>query len=103
MAAVFDHTPKFELGSWNWTFNATQYVPSAKDLALAGPRMFMKLGHMFAVPEAVDNVFGMRFGRTIIPEATGASIIDAMTTAAAVNYKGKRSYTSRGTSTGGCG
>jgi hypothetical protein len=82
-AAAFDNTARFDLGSWNWSlaFNATQYVPSAKDLALAGPRMFMKLGSFLAVPEAVDNIFGVRMGQRIIPEATGAGIIDAATTA----------------------
>ena len=59
--------------------NVTQYVPSARDLALAGPRMFMKLGSFLTVPDAVDNIFGQR----IIPEATGAGIVNAMTTAAA--------------------
>jgi hypothetical protein len=83
-AAALDHTSKFDLGSWNWTaFNATQYVPSAKDLALAGPRMMMKLGSFLTVPDAVDNVFGIRLGQRIIPEATGAGIVDAVTTAAA--------------------
>jgi hypothetical protein len=88
-AAVFDHTHKLDVASWNWTsFNASQYVPSAKDLALAGPRMFMKLGSFLAVPEAVDNIFGLRvgLGQRIIPEATGgagAGIVDAATTAAA--------------------
>jgi hypothetical protein len=61
----------------------TQYVPSAKDLALAGPRIFMKLGSFLQVPEAVDNIFGVRMGQRIIPEATGAGMIDAMTTVAA--------------------
>jgi hypothetical protein len=72
--------------SWtgNWSsVNVTQYVPSARDLALAGPRMFMKLGSFLTVPEAVDNIFGVRMGQRIIPEATGAGIIDAATTAAA--------------------
>lgn len=84
--AAIDHVaiPRFELGSWNWTFNATQYVPSAKDLALAGPRMFMKLGSFIAVPEAIDNIFGgVTLGNRIIPEATGAGIVEAVTTAAA--------------------
>ena len=80
--AAFDNTARFDIGSWanNWTsVNVTQYVPSARDLALAGPRMFMKLGSFFAVPEAVDNIFGQR----IIPEATRAGVVNAMTTAAA--------------------
>ncbi|TVY62846.1 hypothetical protein LSUE1_G008171 [Lachnellula suecica] len=88
MAAIVDNGARFDLGSWtgNWTaFNATQYVPSAKDLALAGPRMFMKLGSFLAVPEAVDNIFGVRMGQRFIPEATlaGAGIVEASTTAAA--------------------
>lgn len=87
-AAVIDHTPKLDVASWNWTyFNASQYVPSARDLALAGPRMFMKLGSFLVVPEAVDTIFGLRagLGQRIIPEATGgvgAGIVDAATTAA---------------------
>ncbi|KAH8651510.1 ubiquitin-protein ligase-like protein [Tricladium varicosporioides] len=84
--AAFENTARFDLGSWaaNWTaFNATQYVPSAKDLALAGPRMFMKLGSFLAVPEAVDNIFGVRMGQRFVPEATGAGIVEAVTTAAA--------------------
>jgi hypothetical protein len=87
-AAVFDNTSRFDLGSWtaNWTnFNATQYIPSAKDLALAGPRMFLKLGSYLPVSEAVDNIFGVRLGASYIPEATGAGggIVEAVTTAAA--------------------
>ncbi|TVY13410.1 hypothetical protein LARI1_G007809, partial [Lachnellula arida] len=72
-------------GFWttNWTaaFNATQYVPSAKDLALAGPRMFMKIGSFLDV----DNIFGVRMGQRIIPEATGGGgdFVQAATTAAA--------------------
>lgn len=58
-------------------------MPSAKDLALAGPRMFMKLGSFLAVPEAVDNIFGVRMGARIIPPPTGHSgIVEAVTTAA---------------------
>ncbi|CZR63179.1 probable ASI3 Putative integral membrane E3 ubiquitin ligase, role in negative regulation of amino acid uptake [Phialocephala subalpina] len=84
-AATLENAHKLDIGSWgNWSFNATQYVPSAKDLALAGPRMFMKLGSMLTFPEAVDNILGGgRFGGRIIPEATGAGIVDAVTTAAA--------------------
>ncbi|KAF4634102.1 hypothetical protein G7Y89_g3995 [Cudoniella acicularis] len=84
--AAFENTARFDLGSWtaNWTaFNATQYVPSARDLALAGPRMFMKLGSFLAVPETVDNIFGVRIGQRVIPEATGAGIVEAVTTTAA--------------------
>ncbi|TVY39255.1 Protein ASI3 [Lachnellula occidentalis] len=72
-------------GFWttNWTaaFNATQYVPSAKDLALAGPRMFMKIGSFLDV----DNIFGVRMGQRIIPDATGGggNFVEAATTAAA--------------------
>ena len=43
----------------------------------------MKLGSFLAVPETLDNVFGLRMGQRIIPEATGAGIFDAATTAAA--------------------
>ncbi|KAK6586980.1 hypothetical protein PZA11_000270 [Diplocarpon coronariae] len=83
--AAFEHPPKFDFGSWNWTFNATQYVPSAKDLALAGPRMVMKLGSFLAVPETVENIFvGVRLGQRTIPAATGnGEIEDAMATTAA--------------------
>ena len=42
------------------SFNMTQFVPSARDLALAGPRMFMKVGSFLGVPDAVDNIFGSR-------------------------------------------
>ncbi|KAH7355268.1 ubiquitin-protein ligase-like protein [Rhexocercosporidium sp. MPI-PUGE-AT-0058] len=89
MAATAFEQPRFDLGgAWNWTFNATQYVPSAKDLALAGPRMFMKLGSFLTVPEAVDNIFGgVRLGQRIIPAATGNGVIvDAVTTAAAGGF-----------------
>lgn len=75
---------RFDISSWatNWTsVNVTQYVPSAKDLALAGPRMFRRIGSFLAVPEAVDTIFGSRMGR-VIPEATGAGIFDAATAAA---------------------
>ena len=87
MAAIMvDNIGRFDIGSWtgNWSsVNVTQYVPSAKDLALAGPRMFKKIGSFLTVPEAVDNIFGVRMGQSIIPEATGAGIVDAATTAAA--------------------
>ncbi|KAH7411314.1 ubiquitin-protein ligase-like protein [Cadophora sp. MPI-SDFR-AT-0126] len=99
-AAAFEQHPKFDLGgAWNWTFNATQYVPSAKDLALAGPRMFMKLGSFLAVPEAVDNIFGgVRLGQRIIPEATGnGGIVDAVTTAAAAGGIGTANAIQAGT------
>lgn len=80
----FDNAGRFDIPSWatNWTYvNVSQYVPSAKDLALAGPRMFRRIGSLLTVPEAVDNIFGARMGR-IIPEATGAGFFDAATTAA---------------------
>ncbi len=92
MAATFDSP----IGSWNWTlgFNATNYVPSAKDLALAGPRMFMKLGNIFTLPDGVDNIFGIRLGQSTIPAATGgvvgASIVEAATTAAAGGVGGEK-------------
>ncbi|KAG9232799.1 ubiquitin-protein ligase-like protein [Amylocarpus encephaloides] len=87
-AHVFDNTTRFDIASWtaNWTnFNATQFISSAKDLALAGPRMFLKLGSLLPVPEAVDLIFGVRLGQRIIPEATGvgAGVVEAVTTAAA--------------------
>ena len=81
-----DSTGRFDIGAWagNWSsVNVTQFVPSARDLALAGPRMFRKIGSYLTVPEAVDNIFGVRLGQRIIPEATGAGMIDAATTAAA--------------------
>ncbi|RFU30172.1 hypothetical protein B7463_g6159, partial [Scytalidium lignicola] len=80
--AAFDNTARFDIGSWagNWT-NVTNYIPSPKDLALAGPRMFMKLGSLFAVPEAVDGLFG-GFGQRVIPEATPHNIVNAATAAA---------------------
>ncbi|TAQ85437.1 hypothetical protein B7494_g6229 [Chlorociboria aeruginascens] len=86
-ASIVDNGARFDIGSWttNWTsVNVTQYVPSAKDLALAGPRMFMKLGSLLA-PEAVDGIFGVRMGQRIISEATGSmpGIVDAATTSAA--------------------
>jgi hypothetical protein len=84
-ATMVDNTGRFDIGSWagNWSsVNVTQYVPSAKDLALAGPRMFKKIGSFLTVPEAVDNIFGVRMGQRIIPEATGAGILNAATTAA---------------------
>ena len=86
-AAALDNAGRFDMPSWatNWTsVNVTQYVPSARDLALAGPRMFMKLGTFLQVPDAVDNIFGARLGQRIIPEATGSGIVDAATTAVAV-------------------
>jgi hypothetical protein len=86
MAEVaFENSPRFDVASWaaNWTsVNVTQYVPSAKDLALAGPRMFMKLGSFLAVPDVVDNIFGGGVGQRIMPTAAGAGIFDAATTAA---------------------
>lgn len=85
---AFDQAGRFEIPSWaNWTsVNMTQYVPSAKDLALAGPRMFMKLGSFLAVPDTLDNIFGVRMGQRIIPEATragGAAALGSATTAVA--------------------
>src|ERR1700710_2527976 len=85
-ANALDHTGRFDIPSWatNWTsVNMTQYVPSARDLALAGPRMFMKLGSFLAVPDTIDNMFGVRMGQRIIPEATAAGILDAGHTPAA--------------------
>ncbi|KAI9649614.1 hypothetical protein NHQ30_002195 [Ciborinia camelliae] len=86
--AMLDNGTKFDIASWtNWTaVNVTQYVPSARDLALAGPRMVMKLGSFLTVPETVDNILGIRMGARIIPAATGARIADptASTTATVV-------------------
>jgi hypothetical protein len=60
----------------------TQYIPSAKDLLLAGPRMGMKIGSFFlALPEAIDGVLGGRVGQRIIPEATSIDTMEALTTA----------------------
>ncbi|KAG9246219.1 ubiquitin-protein ligase-like protein [Calycina marina] len=66
-------------GNWTLSINMTQLVPSARDLALAGPRMVMR------AKDAVNNLFGGRIviGQRIIPEATGAGIVDAATTAVA--------------------
>lgn len=77
-ATAVDNARRFDMPSWaNWTaVNVTQYVPSARDLALAGPRMFMKLGSFLSVPEAI----GARMGQRTIPEATGS--VHAATTAA---------------------
>lgn len=73
-ATVFDTTQS----SWNWTLNGT--LPSAKDLALAGPRVLMKIGS-FLVPQTIDNMFGARLGQRVIPDATGATVVEAFTTA----------------------
>ncbi|KAH8808902.1 ubiquitin-protein ligase-like protein [Xylogone sp. PMI_703] len=83
-AAAFDNTSRFDIGYWagNWT-NVTNYIPSPRDLALAGPRMFMKLGSLFAVPEAVDGIFG-GIGQRVIPEATPHNLVNAATTATAM-------------------
>ncbi|KAM3069409.1 hypothetical protein ACMFMG_005515 [Clarireedia jacksonii] len=91
-STVLDNGTKFELTSWtNWTaVNITQYVPSAKDLALAGPRMVMKLGSFLTIPEAVDNIFGARMGARMIPEATAAGLPDpgeTITAAAAASIR----------------
>lgn len=66
--------------AWNWTFNSS--LPSAKDLALAGPRVIMKITS-FLVPSAIDNMFsGVQLGeQRMIPEATGGGIVEAITTA----------------------
>jgi hypothetical protein len=85
-ANELDQAGRFDIPSWatNWTsVNMTQYVPSAKDLALAGPRMFMKLGSFLTVPDTLDNIFGVRMGQRIIPEATGAGMLGSATTAVA--------------------
>jgi hypothetical protein len=78
--SAFDNTSaRFDVGSWA---NMTQYVPSAKDLLLAGPRMGMKMGSLFvALSEAIDDVLGGRMGQRVIAEPTRMHGIDAVTTA----------------------
>lgn len=90
--AMLDNSTKFDIASWtNWTaVNITNYVPSARDLALAGPRMVMKLGSLLTVPETVDNILGIRMGGRIIPEATGAGIPDSMETITSAAVAGIR-------------
>ncbi|PQE10174.1 hypothetical protein CJF32_00000710 [Rutstroemia sp. NJR-2017a WRK4] len=99
--AVLDNGTKFDLASWtNWTaVNVTQYVPSAKDLALAGPRMVMKLGSFLTVPEAVDNIFGARMGARMIPEATSAGLPDPRETITAAAAAGLRQAVDMGADT----
>jgi hypothetical protein len=100
-SAVLDNGTKFDLASWtNWTaVNVTQYVPSAKDLALAGPRMVMKLGSFLTVPEAVDNIFGARMGARMIPEATSAGLPDPRETITAAAAAGLRQAVDMGADT----
>lgn len=69
---------RFELAKW--TFNVSSFAPSAKDLLLAGPRIGTKLGSLFTMPAAIDNMLGGHFRPHSIPEATPASLIDAVTT-----------------------
>ncbi|KAF7945829.1 uncharacterized protein EAE97_004867 [Botrytis byssoidea] len=87
---MLDNGTKFDIASWtNWTaVNVTQYVPSARDFALAGPRMVMKLGSFLAVPESVDNILGIRMASRIIPEATGSGIPDPAETITAAAVAG---------------
>ncbi|KAK6600304.1 ubiquitin-protein ligase [Botrytis cinerea] len=91
-STMLDNGTKFDIASWtNWTaVNVTQYVPSARDFALAGPRMVMKLGSFLAVPESVDNILGIRMGARIIPEATGSGIPDPAETITAAAVAGIR-------------
>lgn len=78
--SAFDNTSsRFDVPSWA---NMTQYVPSAKDLLLAGPRMGMKMGSLFvALSEAIDDVLGGRMGQRVIAEPTRLHGVDAVTTA----------------------
>lgn len=89
---IFDNGTIFNISSWtNWTaVNVTNYVPSARDLALAGPRMVMKLGSFLTVPETVDNILGIRMGARMIPEATGAGIPDPAETITSAAVAGIR-------------
>lgn len=89
---MLDNGTKFDIASWtNWTaVNVTQYVPSARNFALAGPRMVMKLGSFLAVPESVDNILGIRMASRMIPEATGSSIPDPAETITAAAVAGIR-------------
>ncbi|QSZ34278.1 hypothetical protein DSL72_005868 [Monilinia vaccinii-corymbosi] len=90
--AMLNNSTKFDIASWtNWTaVNVTHYVPSARDLALAGPRMVMKLGSFLTVPETVDNILGIRMGTRMIPEATGAGIPDPLETITSAAVSGIR-------------
>ncbi|KAB8298183.1 hypothetical protein EYC80_001928 [Monilinia laxa] len=90
--AMLDNSTRFDIASWtNWTaVNVTHYVPSARDLALAGPRMVMKLSSFFTVPETVDNILGIKMGGRIIPEATGAGMPDSMETITSAAVAGMR-------------
>lgn len=99
--AMLDNGTKFDVASWtNWTaVNVTQYVPSARDLALAGPRMVMKLGSFFTVPEAVDNILGIRMGARIIPEATTVGISDPAETITAAAVAGIKQIVETGSET----
>ncbi|KAF7869705.1 hypothetical protein EAF04_004489 [Stromatinia cepivora] len=99
--AMLDNGTKFDIASWtNWTaVNVTQYVPSARDLALAGPRMVMKLGSFLTVPEAVDNILGIRMGARIIPEATGVGIPDPAETITVAAVAGIRPVIETGSAT----
>jgi hypothetical protein len=79
-SSAFDNTSsRFDIPSWA---NMTQYVPSARDLLLAGPRMGMKMGSLFvALSEAIDDVLGGRMGQRVIAEPTRMHGVDAITTA----------------------
>lgn len=79
-STAFDNTSaRLDVGSWA---NMTQYVPSAKDLLLAGPRMGMKMGSLLvALSEVIDDVLGGRMGQRVIAEPTGMNGVEAITTA----------------------
>lgn len=62
--------------------NMTQYVPSVRDLVLAGPRIGMKIGSLFlTLSEAIDDVLGGRMGQHTVPEPTGMNGLGDVTTA----------------------
>jgi hypothetical protein len=70
---------------WSSAANVTAtWFPSPKDLVLAVPRMVMKAGSFafVTVPESMDSVFGLGFGRSAIAEATGESVQNVVTAAA---------------------
>jgi hypothetical protein len=75
----FDNASRrYDIGSWA---NVTQFIPSAKDLLLVGPRMGMKMGSLFlALSETIDDVLGGRMGQRFIPEPTGLKGVEATTT-----------------------
>ncbi|KAI9848489.1 MAG: hypothetical protein M1838_000512 [Thelocarpon superellum] len=75
------------LDSLKWTAsNATAYLnPSPMDLLLALPRIAHRAGTFtfFTLPEHIDSLLSNRYGRSMIPEATGDTIRNLATTAGA--------------------